>query len=130
MEKSISSLFDHEDNVELQGDSTDLLPRISKNRGSSTKQNKPYIPVLLHKRADGITASKYELVSEQQPPYETSLETSHPRITKNDPVDKVIMKRVKYICYDCRRKFRDQEHLDRHKRLSLRHRNITFRTSN
>ena len=96
------------------------VKKLSNNRGMSTRTSKPYIPTLIHRVNHDANLN----VSENAlSPLETNERVNNPSHHAIGIDEGVILKSVKYICYDCRRKFRDADHLARHKRISIRHLN-------
>ena len=87
---------------------TQQFVRISNNRGSATRINVPYIPPRY--RSDKTT--EIDGILRCAPTQHTGESTSGLRTTPSN---------VKHICFLCRRKFRDLEHLKTHERISYKH---------
>ena len=85
--------------------------KMSNNRGYATRINMPYIPPIFHK----ITKV------DDEPTGHSGIRGPGSSVTAQlDPSYPSI---VRHICYVCRRRFRDYDHLKRHERISYMHRN-------
>jgi hypothetical protein len=122
----IADIFDVDDEDPPGTISSTRGLKVSHNRGISTKQNMPYFRVAINQQIK----SGIETPTDPQPQESARghainaiRETGISNLDMSNTIDEVTMKSVKHICYECRRKFRDSEHLLRHQRLSMRHRN-------
>ncbi len=110
-----------EDAQSMEG--TQQFIRISNNRGSATRINVPYIPPRY--RSDKATEMESIL---RRAPTQHSDELTHgvgitlnTQFTNRETLTSCIPSNVKHICFLCRRKFRDLEHLKTHERISYKH---------
>ncbi len=88
--------------------------KTSNNRGAATRINMPYIPHVFR----GLPVSRNRVEPTENPGV---IESPTVPILPDAASKFVTMKAEKHICYVCRRKFRDYDHLSRHERISFLH---------
>jgi hypothetical protein len=103
-----------QDSSESEADQLDQATlKKSNNRGTATRMNKPYIPLITHR----IERDNKVFVRDEIP----IPNHSHHDMRPSNLEEPVVVTIERHICYVCRRKFRDYDHLKRHQRTSYMH---------
>ena len=87
----------------------------SNNRGTATRVNKPYIPLIGRR----IERDNKVFVRDEIPIFNQS----HHDMLSSNLEEPFVVTIERHICYVCRRKFRDYDHFKRHERISYMHKN-------